>query len=133
MASEPGIKTILIVDDVEAARERMARHFGQNGYRVVRAVDGADAIRQLKLNPGVDLVLLDLEMPLISGFELLRLLRRGGIAPDVPVLALTGAYKDPATIARLKEEGATGYINKDVELQDVMRRVERILYPEMEA
>jgi CheY-like chemotaxis protein len=127
-----GAKKLLVVDDSPAAREKLAVYFEQNGFEVVRASDGADAVRQLKLHPDVALVLMDLEMPLLTGFELLRLMRRGGIAPDVPVLALTGAYKDPATIARLKDEGATGYINKDVELPDVMRRVERILYPAAE-
>lgn len=123
---------LLVVDDSIVARERLVRYFEGEGYEIISAGDGADAIKQLKLNPGVSLVLLDLEMPTISGFEVLRMMRAGGIAPKVPVLALTGAYRDSSAISRLKETGATGYINKDVPLEEIRRRVERILFPEKE-
>ena len=130
--SEPGLPLLLVVDDSEAMRKRLTDYLSREGYQIVTASDGAEAIKQLKLYPNVALVLLDLEMPTITGFEVLRMMRLGRIAPDVPVLALTGAYRDPAVVAKLKESGATGYINKDVDLADIRLRIDRILFPQKE-
>ena len=123
---------LLVVDDSKAARDRLGSYLRREGYEVVEAADRAEALKQLKLRPAIALVLLDLEMPIITGFEVLRMRRMGGRAPDVPVLALTGAYRDAATVNQLKHAGATGYINKDVELADIRLRIDKILFPEPE-
>ena len=123
-------KTILVVDDSPRIRVMLCDYLQKEGYSTVPATDGADAIRQLKLIPDVDLVLLDVEMPVINGFEVLRIMRAGGIAPDTPVLALTGAVKDPKTLHGLRNAGATGYISKDVDLTEIRRRIDKLLFPE---
>lgn len=125
-------KTILVVDDSSALRVKLCDYLQKEGYATVPASDGAEAIKQLKLIPDVDLVLLDVEMPIINGFEVIRMMRAGGIAPDTPVLALTGAVKNPKVIHGLKEAGATGYVSKDVDLSEIRRRIDKLLYPEKE-
>jgi CheY-like chemotaxis protein len=77
------------VDDDESIREILAMLFGSNGYQVSTAKDGFDALLQLrKISP--DLIISDLNMPNMSGFELLSVLRRR--FPQIPVVAISGAY-----------------------------------------
>lgn len=81
---------ILVVDDEANIRESFAMLFISKGYRVSTAADGFDALLQLRtMTP--DLITSDLNMPHMSGFELLSVLRRR--FPRIPVVAVSGAYE----------------------------------------
>jgi CheY-like chemotaxis protein len=81
---------ILVVDDEEDIRLTMQMLLRDAGYEVSTAVDGFDALAQLRtLNPLV--IISDLNMPHMSGFEFLSVVRRR--FPDIPVIAISGAYK----------------------------------------
>jgi CheY-like chemotaxis protein len=81
---------ILVVDDEAIIRESLAMLFRSKGYQVCTAEDGFDALLQLKtMTP--DLITSDLNMPNMSGFEFLSVLRRR--FPQIPVVAISGAYE----------------------------------------
>jgi len=80
---------ILIIEDDSSVRETMALVLASQGYEVTTARDGLDALQQFKTRVP-DLVLCDLEMPRMSGFELLSIIRRR--FPEVGVVAMSGAF-----------------------------------------
>ena len=82
-------KTVLVVDDKECIRKAMTDLFEEFGYSVREAVDGHSALNQIrKLNP--DILLSDLQMPGMSGRELLNNVRR--LFPAIKVIATSGSY-----------------------------------------
>jgi CheY-like chemotaxis protein len=82
---------VLVVDDDARVRESMTMLLDAAGYEVSTAEHGFDALLQLKVPPPPDLIVSDLNMPQMSGFELLSVLRRR--FPEIPVIAVSGAYE----------------------------------------
>ena len=88
----PAMKTILIVDDYEVVRLYHSMFLSQKGYRCIPASDGKEAIALLK-QQRVDLVLLDLVMPNMSGQEVIRHIRAIPELAALPILAITSEAK----------------------------------------
>jgi CheY-like chemotaxis protein len=84
---------ILVVDDDESTRECIAERLASQGYEVSTAEDGFDALLQLTREPP-DVVISDLNMPNMSGFELLPVVRR--VLPHTLLIAMSGAYEGEA-------------------------------------
>ena len=81
--------SILFVDDEPCMREMVAMLLSEEGYEVLTAVDGLDALAQLRsVTP--NLIVSDLNMPRMSGVEFLSVVRRR--SPAIPVIAMSGAY-----------------------------------------
>lgn len=94
-------KKILIVDDDEAVRSFVEMTTQMQGFQVSTAVDGNDAIK--KMNESVpDLVITDLMMPGLGGYELLRAMQ--GIAARVPIFVITGSTLDDSTVQMIRAE-----------------------------
>jgi len=89
-------KKILVVDDYEIIRATLAALLSTAGYDVETAEDGFGALLRLKRNAIPDLILSDLNMPHMSGFEFLSVVRRR--FPQVPVVAMSGAYGSGDTV-----------------------------------
>lgn len=87
--NQPHKHRILVVDDDPAIREMMTALLASEGYSVATADDGFDALLQLTVK-AVDIIISDLNMPHMSGFELLSVVRRR--FPEIPVIAISGAY-----------------------------------------
>src|SRR5664280_618369 len=81
---------ILVVDDEPLIRETMSFLLAAQGYEVATATDGFEALLQLLVKPS-DLLISDLNMPHMSGFELLSIVRQQ--FPELPVIAISGAYE----------------------------------------
>lgn len=81
---------ILVVDDSKIVLMSVCRLLTRLGYETIAAQDGSEALRMIKTNDGVNLVLTDINMPLIDGWELA--LRIKAIKPDIPIIALTGEH-----------------------------------------
>jgi DNA-binding response OmpR family regulator len=120
-ASNPG-QRILLVDDEPKIREVVANYLRRDGYQVQTAVDGATARRQLdEFRP--DLVVLDLMLPAVSGFEVLAEIRRNG---DLPVIVLTARAEEADRVAGL-ELGADDYVVKPFSPRELVARVRTVL------
>jgi adenylate cyclase len=101
---------ILVVDDNAANRDVLARRLMREGYQVVTAASGASAL-ELVAGQEFDLVLLDLIMPEMSGFELLRRLKAAQHTGDLPVIVIS-ALDELDSVVRCIEAGAEDYLAK---------------------
>jgi CheY-like chemotaxis protein len=117
-AMVPAGGSVLVVDDDEATREVVSRHLRRAGYSTIEARDGEEALLRARvLGPG--LIILDLLMPGIDGFEVLRTLRNEGIR--TPVVVLTGKVLEPAEEKSLRE-GLARIVQKGGSAIDIVIR-----------
>lgn len=118
--------TILIVDDVQETRD-MYRHFLEwLGHRVVVAEDGVAAL-QAVLHERFDIVVLDLAMPRISGWEVLQSVRREPKTQNVPVLVLSGQRERDSALAA----GADAYCEKPCVPAALLLEIQRAIAASM--
>jgi CheY-like chemotaxis protein len=109
---------VLLVDDSISVRRIAARHLQTLGLEVDEASDGVEALRKLQVRP-YRLVLTDLEMPRMDGFELLAELQRLGNSANLPVV-VTSTRGDAETRRRVKELGARAFVAKPVSAADLI-------------
>jgi chemotaxis family two-component system sensor histidine kinase/response regulator PixL len=120
------LKTIMIVDDSTALRRTMALTLEKEGYRVVQKKDGKEALNGFKQNPEIDLIICDVEMPVMNGFEFLGMRRRDSSLAQVPTFMLTS--RSGAKHRNLAQQlGADGYFTKPYVEQDFIQEVKKIL------
>jgi len=112
---------ILIVDDVPKNIQVAANILQKHGYRMAFAQSGETALSQTR-NHRFDLILLDIMMPGMDGFEVCRQLRQNSVSKDVPVIFLT-AKNDTDSIIRGFESGATDYVTKPFNGAELSARV----------
>lgn len=104
-------KKILIVDDDRFLLDMYSVKFHENGFDVVSAMGGEEALGKIKEGGLPDVILLDLVMPNIDGFEVLERLKADANATRVPAIVLTN-LGEASDIDRAMKLGATGYIVK---------------------
>jgi DNA-binding response OmpR family regulator len=115
-------RTILVVDDEPSISEVVSIYLQRAGYQVMVARDGREALAALD-RQSPDLVVLDLMLPGVDGFEITRRLRAGG---DTPVIMLTARREEADRIAGL-EMGADDYVVKPFSPQELVSRVKAVL------
>jgi two-component system, OmpR family, response regulator MtrA len=115
-------ETVLLVDDDAALLEVMSIVLSSEGYRVVTATDGAEALREVGRD-GLDLVVLDVMLPRVSGFEVLKKIREKS---DLPVVMLTAKSQSVDKVVGL-ELGADDYITKPFDTKELLARIRAIL------
>jgi twitching motility two-component system response regulator PilG len=118
-------KAILVVDDSVTVRKLISGKLEKNGHKVVCAEDGADAIAVLE-NFKPDLVLLDIDMPKMDGYQVCKLIRGRAATKDVPVIMISGkdGFFDKV---RGKMAGATDHISKPFGPETLMKALENYL------
>ena len=94
-------ETILVVDDEANIVELAALYLEQEGFRVLSAADGASALEMIARQPPA-LLVLDLMLPEVDGWEVCRQLRSGRVAPDLPIIMLTAREDDVDKIVGLE-------------------------------
>jgi len=114
---------ILIVDDEPHLPHQFARYLRKHGYEVYTASDGEAGLQELQKNT-IDLVLLDLRLPRLSGLEVLTRIRKSD--PELPVVILT-AYGDVQTAVCAMKLGAFDYLLKGFDLDELLLVVQRAL------
>ena len=119
----PGGGRVLVVDDDRDVRDSLARALRLAGYAVTTAVHGAAALDTVARSP-VDLIVLDVQMPVVDGFEACRLLRARGDATPVLVLTARAAIDDRVTGLAV---GADDYLVKPFALRELLARVRALL------
>lgn len=118
-------RRVLVVDDQEEIREMTALVLTGAGYDVQAAAGGEEALRRARQEP-FDLVLLDINMPGMGGWETLRLMREDEDLAELPVamFSVKGEVRDKTVGLQY---GATDYITKPFAVDDLVARVERLL------
>lgn len=109
-ASAPTAARVVVIDDDAVVRAALERHLGASGLRVVTAADGRGGITLARL-ARPDVILLDLELPDMHGFEVLDALRADDALAQTPVVVLTGT-DDEETLAEALDRGAQDYVAK---------------------
>lgn len=102
--------TILVVDDVEANREILARRLERQGYRIVMAEHGLEALERLQVD-AFDLILLDIMMPVMDGYETLKRIKSNSVLRHIPVIVVS-ALTDMDSIIACIEAGAEDFLPK---------------------
>jgi len=116
------VQTVLVVDDDVTLREMARFYLEREGYRVVEAANGRDALYVARYEKP-DLVLLDLMMPEMGGYDFVRLYRKES---DAPVIMLTAKLEESEKVAGL-ELGADDYVTKPFGVQELIARVRAVL------
>ena len=120
-----GRGTILVVDDEDVFREMLKDVLEYLGYHVLTAENGAEGIDVFKSNqPAIDLVILDMNMPVMDGRELFQALKK--LAPDVKALLATGFTLD-GEVQTLMNEGIMGFIQKPFRMDTISKAIDEIL------
>jgi diguanylate cyclase (GGDEF)-like protein/PAS domain S-box-containing protein len=114
--------TLLVVDDNEYNRDVLSRRLGLKGYAVDVATGGGDALSRLAAGP-YDLILLDVEMPGMSGFEVLSRIRGRHSSTQLPVIMVT-ARADGSDIVEAFRLGANDYVTKPIDFPVALARIE---------
>jgi DNA-binding NtrC family response regulator len=114
---------ILVVDDEDALRTVLSGELVSEGYDVRTASDGDEAISSIQKEP-FDLILLDIKMPRINGFEVLKFVKEKH--PRTKVVMLTG-FADLKNAIESKKLGAEDFVSKPYDLVDLLTTIERVL------
>jgi CheY-like chemotaxis protein len=116
--------TLLVVEDDDAAREALAAVLRQLGFNVVTAADGAQGLDLLRSGPRPDLILLDMLLPVLDGWQFLRRLRQERSHTDIPVVITTGTI---LTREWATDHGCQGFLRKPIDLEQLLAEVWRCL------
>jgi two-component system phosphate regulon response regulator PhoB len=122
-ADEP---TLLVVDDEPEINKLVARIFEKRGYRVRSAIDGAEALAAIAKEPP-DLVMLDLNLPRVDGWEVCRRLKSDPKTKSIPIIMLTAAHANVDDAAIGLGLGADEYVAKPFVKAVLLHNVERLL------
>lgn len=127
-------KNILVADDSLFFRVKLSDILAEAGHRVKSARNGREVITELAIDrDGTDLLILDLQMPEIDGFGVLKWMNENGLNKKFPVLAVTGIYEASDVIEKLKKLGATGLMTKAFTPEQIVYRVNSALFPDKNA
>lgn len=112
---------IYLVDDDDGSRTAMAKALGRVGYRMEPFPSADEALEALREDPSVNMVISDVRMPGMNGYELLRHVRSE--RPDLPFILVT-AFADVEDAVSALQEGADDYLTKPVRMQELRQRVQ---------
>jgi len=118
---KPQTNRLLIVDDNEMNRDMLARRLARKGYDVLVANGAHELVERVKQD-GVDLVLLDIEMPEITGLDALRILRKVYPAAELPVIMVTAKNQSEDIVTAL-DLGANDYLTKPIDFPVAVARI----------
>ena len=116
---------LLLVEDNELNRDMLSRRLARKGYAVSIAVDGGAGVEMARAEQP-DLVLMDMSLPVLDGWEATRRLKADPATAGIPIIALT-AHAMSGDEARCREAGCDDFDTKPVELQRLLGKIERHL------
>ena len=122
------MKTVLIADDNLASRELLRDALEAPEFRFVEASNGQEALEKIQTE-SPDLVLLDIQMPSLDGFEVLRAARELNPPSSAQFIALT-AFAMESDRQRIRKAGFDGYASKPISVSDLRMQVKRMLSEE---
>ncbi|MBP8952199.1 MAG: response regulator [Armatimonadetes bacterium] len=117
---------ILVVDDSDEMQDLYQAVLQVQGYEIVQARDGMEGIAALHEGPLPDLVVLDISMPKLSGWDVLRVVRDTAEWQDIPILVIS-ALGQPVNVQRGWSLGAASYLYKPVAVDELVLMVNRLV------
>ena len=118
------MKKVLVIDDSETVREQVRQTLSGAGYEILEAIDGVDGLEKLRETKDVALALCDVNMPRMTGLEMVAELNRSGIS--IPILMLTSEGQ-PSLIRRARDAGAKGWIVKPFKPELLLEAMNKLL------
>ena len=118
-------KVVLVVDDLESIREMISHFLSNNGFEVIKANDGIDALTYTD-GREIDLILTDLHMPKMNGIEFIKEVRQIEKYKYIPILFLTTETK-MSTKMEAKKAGATGWLVKPFKEDKLIKVIKKVL------
>ena len=118
---------ILLVEDNEMNRDMLSRRLIRNGYEVITAVDGQQGA-EMALSELPDLILMDMSLPVIDGWEATRRIKANDATRKIPVIALT-AHAMAGDREKAMEVGCDDYDTKPIELSRLLGKIAALLVP----
>ena len=119
------LATILAIEDDPSFRDLLRLHLQSAGHVLRGAADPEEGLRAILEDPP-DLILLDLDLPYLSGFEVLEALRSDDASRDIPVIIITGR-PDGETYERCRRIGFDGFASKPLKREDLLGEVNKVL------
>jgi len=120
-----GGKRILIVEDDRLSMTLLSDFLNARGFRILKTSEGLEAIK-LARDEQPHLILMDIRLPGISGFDVTRLLKQDDQTKAIPIIAVT-AFATPGDEAKALESGCAAYITKPVNVDELLRTIEFFL------
>jgi len=121
----PNGQRILIVEDDRLSMTLLSDFLSAHGYTVLKTSEGLEAIN-LARDEQPDLILMDIRLPGISGFDVTRLLKQDNQTKAIPIIAVT-AFATPEDETMALESGCAAYITKPVNVDELLRTIELFL------
>lgn len=118
-------KTILVIEDSAPALRLVERLLASKGYTVIPKTSGSDGL-DVARNQAVDLILCDIMMPQMDGYDVLNTLRKEAIVPNIPFVFLT-ALSDMQSVRRGMRMGPDDYVPKPINDDDLSATIEMVL------
>jgi len=115
-------KTILVVEDDEISLEFLKELFEPYKAKIIEVVNGESAVEQCRIRPEINMVLMDVQLPVMNGKEAMREIKR--IRPDLPVIAQT-AFAMSGDREKYLREGFDNYISKPINVQEIIAIVKK--------
>jgi CheY-like chemotaxis protein len=117
--------TILLVEDNEMNRDMLSRRLSRKGYQVIVAADGAEG-HQLATQEQPDIILMDMSLPIMDGWEVTRRLKAETTTASIPIVALT-AHAMTGDRERALEAGCDDYDTKPIEFPRLLKKIQTFL------
>ena len=118
-------KTILVVEDTEDNRQILRDLLGAAGYRLVEAIDGAEGVAKAEQHRP-DLILMDIQMPVIDGYEATRRIKANPDLRAIPIIAVT-SYALSGDEEKTRAAGCDGYIAKPFSPRQMLAKVREMI------
>jgi CheY-like chemotaxis protein len=123
--STPARRRVLLVDDYPDAREMYSEYLKFSGYDVVEATNGVEALqRAIETSP--DIILMDLSLPVMDGWEATRRLKEDARTSSIPVVALTG-HALAGMFEGAKRAGCDAFVTKPCLPEDLVKEIQNVL------
>jgi two-component system chemotaxis response regulator CheY len=118
------VKRVLVIDDSSAVRQQIRNTLTGAGYDIVEALDGLDGLEKLRTMSDIDLALCDVNMPRMTGLEMVLEVQREGLSTPILMLTTEG---QPSMIRRARDAGAKGWIVKPFKPELLLIAVNKIV------
>ena len=115
---------LLIAEDDETSFMLLKAYLSKGNYKLLRAANGKQTIEMLEQNPGISLILMDLKMPVMDGYEAARTIKNSH--PDIPIIAQT-AYALSGDNQKAIEAGCDDYVSKPIKKEILLKKINAFL------